>query len=322
MKRQLFRITIIKPCLFLLFIILLLTAFFSNTLDAMNWPSADASLVQNFGANSAGKPVLGMVFNGGTDVFAVDSGEVIFSRGRDVQTEFESSRLPSPLGAWTAVDHGDGLISIYSRYSDQLSEANDLMPIETLLTVPAANISAYIEKEQIIASSGISGWSSQEGFYFMVFDRRERRWINPAMIITPQLETRPPQILSVELRNTQGTIVQSRNLTQGRYAVLVTVTGGNTRTGRASGVQYAPHRIVCSVNGAEVGSLNFEAVSSRDGVMMVSRNGLVPVKQVYANYPAFEAAEVFFTRGQVTLEVIVQDISGSSHSVSNRLIVN
>jgi len=325
MKRQLFHLTTVKSCFFLLFVLIIFSVFLSDSLNAMNWPSADASLVQNFGANSGGKPVLGMVFNGGTDVFAVDSGEIIFSRGRDMQTEFESSRLPSPLGAWTAIDHGDGLISIYSRYSDQFQEMNDSLPLETSLTVSTTIFPAHIEKEQVIASSGISGWSSQEGFYFLVFDRRERRWINPAMIITPRQETRPPQILSIELRNAQGSIGQSRNLTQGRYAVLVTVAGGNTRSGqRASGavVQYAPHRIVCSVNGAEVGSLNFEAVSSRDGIMMVSRNGLVPVKQVYANHPAFEAAEVFLTRGQVTLEVIVQDINGASDSVSSRLIIN
>ena len=323
MKRQIIHPAIVKTCLFLLFIFLSFAVFLSDSLNAMNWPSADAVLVQNFGANSGGRPVLGMVFNGGTDVFAVDSGEIIFSRGRDVQTEFESSRLPSPLGAWTAIDHGDGLISIYSRYSDQFQETNDSMSHENSSTVPATIFPAHIDKEQVIATSGITGWSSQDGFYFLVFDRRERRWINPAMIVTPRQETRPPQILSVELRNAQGNIVQSRNLTQGRYAVLVTVTGGMRTGQRASNVvQYAPHRIVCSVNGAEVGSLNFEAVSARDGIMMVSRNSLVPVKQVYANHPAFEAAEVFLTRGQVTLEVIVQDISGASHNVSSRLIVN
>jgi len=315
------RIIIGKPflCVFIAFVIL--TVFLSDSLDAMSWPSGDANLVHNFGANNNGKSVLGMVFSGGTDVLAAESGEIIFSRGKnDLQKGFDASRLPSPLGAWTAVDHGDGLISIYSRYSDDSIQTNS----ETELAAPAVP-STQVEKGQVIASSGISGWSTQNGFYFMVFDRRERRWVNPAMIITPRQETRPPQILSVELRNAQGSIVLSRNLTQGRYAVLVNVAGGNARTAaqRTSvSAQYAPHRIVCSVNGAEVGSLNFEAVSARDGILMVSRNGLVPVRQIYANYPAFEAAEVFLTRGIVTLEVIVQDINGASHSVSSRLIVN
>jgi hypothetical protein len=83
-----------------------------------------------------------------------------------------------------------------------------------------------------------------------------------------------------------------------------------------------PQRIVCSVNGAEAGSLNFEAFSARDGVLMIYRNGLVPVKQVYSAYPAFEAAEVFLTRGQANLEIIVQDIAGNANTVATRLIVN
>ena len=289
-------------------LLVILTVFIFTSLNAMSWPSGDAVLINNFGTNDRGRPVLGMVFGDGTNVLAAESGEVIFSRSKNNQTGFSVSRLPSPLGAWTAVDHGDGLISIYSRYTD-----DDIQQKTN-----------QIEKEKPIASSGISGWSSRRGFYFMIFDRWERRWINPAMIITPIQETRPPQIISVELRNEQGNIVQSRNLIQGRYKVLVNAAGGSTRATQLNFpfAQQAPLRIVCSVNGAEVGTLNFEAVSARDGILMVSRNGLVPVRQVYASSPAFEAAEIFLTRGQVTLEVIVQDINGASRSVINRLIVN
>jgi hypothetical protein len=84
----------------------------------------------------------------------------------------------------------------------------------------------------------------------------------------------------------------------------------------------APQRIVCSINGAEAGSLNFEAVSARDGVLMVYRNGLVPAKQIYSDFPAFEAADVFLNRGQAALEVIVQDVAGNSRSAVSRMIVN
>ena len=273
--------------------VMFLFAVFS--LESMSWPSVDAALARNFGSNDNGMPVLGMIFEGGTEVLAAESGEVIFSRaGND-----PASRLPSPLGSWTAVDHGDGLISVYSRYAEHEK--------------PFTQTS--IEKQQSIATSGISGWSLRHGFYFMLFDRRERRWINPAMIITPLQETRPPQIISVDLRNPQGVIMQSRNLTQGRYTVVVNAAGAGRQ-------QYAPQRIVCLVNGAEVSSLNFEAVSARDGTLMVSRNGLVSARQIYSGYPSFEAAEVFLTRGQVTLEIIVQDISGENRSAVNRLIVN
>ena len=277
------------------FALILLTGFLSDTLDAMNWTCEGAALIRNFGSNNRGRPALGMVFGGYTEVLAVENGEVIFSRGMDDT----ASRLPSPLGAWTAVDHGDGLISIYCRYADE------------------NRTFTQVEKSQPIASMGISGWSAQNGFYFVVYDRRDRRWINPALIITPLREVGPPQILSVELRNAEGLPVQSRNLSQGRYTILVNATTSAVRE-----TFLAPQRIVCSVNGAEAGSLNFEAISSRDGVLMVYRNGLVPARQIYANFPSFETADVFLNRGQANLEVIVQDIAGNSRSVINRLIVN
>ena len=280
------------------FAFVVLCVFLSDNLDAMSWPYETAVLLRNFGSNDRGSPVLGMVFSGDTEVLAAEAGEVIFSRGRNNA----ASRLPSTLGAWTAIDHGDGLISIYSRYADT---TNDTVP-------------AQVEKQQPIAFTGTSGWSVQNGFYFQIYDRRERRWVNPAMIITPQIETRPPQILSVELRNAQGLPVQSRNVGQGRYTVLVTTT----TAAAPRGYLFAPQRIVCSVNGAETGFLNFETISARDGVLMVYRNGLVPASRIYENYPAFEAADIFLNRGQANLEIIVQDVAGNSRNVINRMIVN
>jgi len=302
------------------FVIVLAAGSVSNFLEAMNWPSENAVLVRNFGANNSGKPVLGMIFAGETEILAVENGEVIFSRSE----KDTASRLPSPLGSWTAIDHGDGLISIYGRYD----ESNRI-----ITSYGAEDLENQIDKQQQIAFSGISGWSVQEGFYFKLFDRRERRWINPAMIIAPVQETRPPQILSVSLRNTQGLAVQTNNLTQGRYTVVVNIAGGtpvypasrgfgSAVTASLSSNQYAPQRIYCSVNGAEVGSLNFEAVFARDGVQMVSRNGLVPARQIYAYSPAYEAAEVFLNRGQARLEVIVHDRSGNSHNTVLQLTVN
>jgi hypothetical protein len=296
----------IRSSFFILAFVLIFSGSVSDSMDAMSWPSENASLFRNFAVNDMGKPVLGMVFRGGEEVLSAESGEVIFSRKKNDP----ASRLPSPLGAWTAIDHGDGLISIYSRYDDQ----NDFFRVE-----------GQVERQQPIAFSGASGWSTHDGFFFMLFDRHDRRWINPAMILMPVQETRPPQIISVSLQNAQGQIVQSNNLVQGRYSVIVNAVGGTALGTQGPSVsnQFAPHIILCSVNGAEVGSLSFEAVSARDGIMMVYRNGLIlPARQIYANFPAYQAAEVFLTRGQATLEVIVQDITGNTRSIVNRLVVN
>jgi len=297
--------------IYILILFFILTGF----LSAMNWPSETAVMIRNFGSNDRGRPVLGMVFAGNTQVFAAESGEIIFTHNKNDNV----SRLPSPLGTWTAVDHGDGLITIYSRYADDMPYVQNLQSAQSAQSGGDETVTPVrVKKQEPIAVSGISGWSAQNGFYFQVYDRRERSWINPAMIVTPQRETRPPQILSVELMNVQGLSVQSRNLNQGRYTVIV----NSNITDAARGTFFAPQRVVCSINGAEAGSLNFEAFSARDGVLMVFRNGLVPARQVYSNFPAFEAANVFLSRGQANLEVIVQDINGNSRSYVSRILVN
>jgi hypothetical protein len=142
------------------------------------------------------------------------------------------------------------------------------------------------------------------------------------MIITPLKESAAPQIISVSLKNDEIiplTSPQPRAVGQGRYSVLVNAA---SVLAAARERLLAPQRIVCSVNGAEAGSLNFEAVSARDGILMVYRTGLVPAKQVYAEFPSFEIAAVVLSRGQATLEIIVQDIAGNSRNSLSRVIVN
>jgi hypothetical protein len=125
----------------------------------------------------------------------------------------------------------------------------------------------------------------------------------------------------VELKSADGRSINPalvRNISQGRYTI--SVNASDTRLDVREN-PLAPYRIVCSVNGLEIGVLNFETFSARDGVLMAYRNGLAPVKQVYAPAPAFEVGDVWFTRGQATLEVIAQDIAGNSRSSTFRLQV-
>jgi hypothetical protein len=257
----------------------------------MDWPVPDAPIIRNFGWNDAGYPTLGNIFMTDGLVRAVDKGELLFYHS----PSNTASVLPSPLGSWIALEHGDGIIGIYSRFKDA--------------AVPA--FPDIIKKDMVIASAGKSGWTNQDGFYFSLFDRRERRWVNPSTIITPPEDTRPPQIESVRLKNDRNNLIDlslTKTIRQGRYTIQVAAS--DTRT-NPNEMPLAPYRIVCSVNGIEIGVLNFETFSTRDGVLMVYRNSLVPVRQVYVPNSAFEIGEVEFIRGQATLTIIVQDITGN-----------
>ncbi|GHV56332.1 hypothetical protein AGMMS49579_20770 [Spirochaetia bacterium] len=276
-----------------------LCGYLPLSLPAMDWPTADGVMVNNFGLNDGGRPVLGAVFEAEGDITAADTGELLFFR----RTENTASRLPSPLGAWIALDHGE-IISIYSRFEDT-----------------GKQLPHRISRNEPIAAAGSSGWSIRKGFYFSLFDRKGRHWVNPSMIITPFPDTRPPQILSIMLKTQDGRLInpnQVRSISQGRYSILVAATDTRLSPGESA---LAPHQLVCSINGAEIGALQFETYSARDGVLMVYRNGLAPVQQVYAPLSAFEVSEVWFTRGQATLEVIARDIAGNERSAIARLLI-
>jgi hypothetical protein len=290
-----------------MFGLLLCPAVFSMDWD---WPSAEAVITANFGGNNNGIPHVGTIFEGDAPVRASGTGEVVF-----VNNTNAASRIPSPMGVWIAIDHGDGLISLYSHLKDP----------------PSIPVPEQPNQGRVIAAPGQSGWSNRTGFSFSFFDRKERRWINPSMIITPPVDTLAPVIHSVELIDAEGRVfnlAQTRNVNQGRYTVSVHATDQFSPNGTGSPLtssvpdSLAPYRIHCSVNGQEIGSLAFEIYSARDGTLMVSRNGLVPVRQVYARYPAFEIGDLWFTRGQAALEIVVQDILGNSNSVIFRLQVD
>jgi hypothetical protein len=269
---------------------------------AMDWPLPEAQVVQNFGANDQGTPDLGTMLEGEGVVSATGPGELIFSSsGKEA-----ASRLPSPLGAWSAVAHSDGLVSIYSRYKDEGRNHQQ---------------AGYVDLGSPIARAGVSGWSRNNGVYYILYDRRERRWVNALMVISMPPDTVEPSIWSVQLQNASGRLLevgQIRNISQGRYSIIVNASDALLDP---RGPRLPPHRIFCSVNGEELGSLSFDTMNAKDGVLMVNRNGQVPAKRVYANYPAFEIGEVQFNRGQANLEIIVQDLAGNSRSSLIRIIV-
>lgn len=293
--------------------VLCLLAFVSaSALYAMDWPSLSGKLISNFGWNDGGSPTLGVTFASQGPVAAADEGELLFLQ----EASNTASQLPEPLGNWVAVEHRD-LIGLYSHLDET----------DTFAAIPN-----QIEKGAAIGDSGRSGWSDVNGFHFALFDRKERRWMNPSMIMTPLPDTRPPVIQGLWLKDPQGTVVEAApsatvmqtvlspltRIGQGRYTVIVAVIDLQNSL---ADPPLAPHRIVCTMNGTGFGELTFETYSARDGVLMVYRNGLVPVRQIYALASGYEIGDASFTRGQVNLEITASDVTGSTQSATYRFLV-
>jgi len=266
---------------------------------AMDWPSRNGVLISNFGSNDRGTAVQFSTFRADGPIYPAEVGELVFYQ----DASNSASRFPSPLGSWMSLDHGDNLIGIYSRFKNSDS--------------PSITIA---EKNTIIAASGRSGWSSEDGFSFAFFDRKERRWINPSILITPLEDTRPPVIRGVELRSASGAMVNPANvrtIAQGTYTIYVDAYDTIAPTGEI----LAPNRIICTLNGAEERELKFEFLIAKDGRRMTNRNGLESAETVYRSYPGFELGAIRFSRGQATLVIEARDIAENSRSVTYRLAI-
>ncbi len=277
------------------FLGLTLAACLVHPLAAMEWPDARAKMRHNFGWNDDGTPTLGLSFAAEGVFRAADSGEVLFSR----RQYDPATVLPSPLGAWTALDHGEGLISVYGRFQDADRH-------------PDASI---VEKGALLGTSGVSGMARERGFYFSLFDLRERRWINPIMIINQGPDTKMPLIRSAALLSGDGTRInpaQTRSLPQGTYRILVDSVDAVDQTDSL----IAPYRILCYLNGLEQGTLYLETLTARNGVLKAQRAQSTPAAQVYRADRTFDIGEGSFKRGRTIMEVLARDAAGNERSVT------
>jgi len=284
-----------KTCAFLL--LFSACAFLAYAFD---WPVREGRLTANFGSNSNGIPLLGDFFAASGPIFPANVGELVFIH----DSENTAARIPSPLGSWMAIDHGDNLLGIYGRFEDRR-----FTPVPTL-----------VETATVIGTTGKSGWTEQEGVYFAFYDRRERRWVNPSVMISGINDTVPPVIRQVELRNAADTPFNpafSLHIPQGLYRIYVDAVD----TLQPGGNSLAPNRIICSVNGVEIGTLSFETLVSRNGHRMVYRNGLVEAALVY-DAKGYGLGEIRFTRGQAVLVIEVRDIADNVRSVTYRLTID
>jgi murein DD-endopeptidase MepM/ murein hydrolase activator NlpD len=264
-------------------------------IGAVDWPSAGGELRSSFGQNDRGRPSVGMAFEGEDPVRSMDAGEILFVSSGSASFGGAADGFPNPLGDWMAVDHGNGIIGVYAR----------------LATSESAVVKTVVEKGSVLSSPGTTGWVASTGYYFSVYDRLERRWVNPAMIAPQRVDTRPPTIRSIDLVAKDGQAIRlaaNRVVRQGVYRVLVEAVDTEN-----SVKQYplSPQRIMCLVNGAEQGSLHLETIKTENGTLMVSRTKPAPAGLVYQPTGSVDLGEIRLNRGRTTLELIARDAPGN-----------
>jgi hypothetical protein len=315
-----------KENVFLIFMFTLCGTAFALDWPASLGPSGSFVMQRNFGENSNGLLETGDTFlvqQAGSDdsIRSTGKGELIFAgSGGDCVDNASASGIPSPLGCWAAIGHGDGLVGIYGRLAQGSITPNDLYQ--------------GVDSSSVIGTAGRSGAfvgkPQDAGFYFSVYDSRERRYVNSALVLTKMQDSIKPVIKNVSLRGEGGQQINldtMRVASQGMWDVVVTASD----TMHPSGPSLAPYRIVVLLNGVENGNLSFATTQTRDGVRSVSRselsasgttvNGLEPTAKICAYPPGWDAATVQLARGMVSMDVIVSDYAGNSTTASYKLYI-
>jgi hypothetical protein len=277
---------------FLLFALLALLALPAFSWD---WPVPNAPVVSNFGEAAGNGPQLGYAFSTTGPVKAVESGELLF------QSEDDGS---DPLGNWVAVRHSEGMVSMYSRLAS-LKPAQVAQPATDTVNDNKDNA---VKAGQVIGQSGATGWSADNGFTLSIYDTKEAQGTNPAALLPPLIDTRPPIIGRVSLKSVHSDavypITAGTAVPQGRYIIFVRIIDTMQSSDE---VPLAPYAISTAVNGVGSGSLQFETIAARDGKTMLLRGGLVPASEAYSSELGIGAGETLFVRGQATLEITASD---------------
>lgn len=279
--------------------------FFAFPLHAVDWPTTQNELFSSFGQNSVGRPSVGMRFSGADSVRAADAGEIIFAASAGAEGG-RGTAFPYPLGDWLALDHGNGIVSVYGN-------------LEPFRETEASK--TIVEKGAVVGRSGSTGWAENQGVFFSIYDRIEKRWVNPTMIASPRTDTRPPSIKSVTLVGRDGlsiALIPNRLVRQGVYRVIVEASDSENASKQND---LTPQRLVCLVNGTEQGSLHLETIKTINGELTVSRMKSTPAALSYLNSGAFDLGDIRVSRGRTTIEVIARDAAGNDKTLAFSIAV-
>lgn len=273
---------------------------------AMDWPSGDQALESSFGQNLGGRPSFGVSFSGVGPVRAADAGEVVFARS----SEDRASGIPSALGPWIAIDHGDGIVSVYGGLDDAT------LPVDRTI----------VERDSLIGrvSSGVAG--AKTGFFFSLIDRKAGRYVNPALLSPPRPDDRAPVIRELQLVATDGETIPlpaHKALRQGSYALrlLVFDQEGEGRIPKSGSASLAPLSISGLLDGEERCSLRLETLTVESGTAYALASGPEPVQKIYDRDGFYRLGQLPLKRGRSLLQIVVLDAAGNERSVSYHIVV-
>ncbi|MCX7655664.1 MAG: peptidoglycan DD-metalloendopeptidase family protein [Treponemataceae bacterium] len=284
---------------FLLFFIIS-GMFFS--LFSIEWPTDNRTIRRCFGMNEGGRFFGGIEFTTENPIYTIDAGEVLFY-DNDLYTPIRG--FPSPFQNWIAIEHQEGLISIYGKLESFPERTSALIDKGTPLGVPRKR-----------------GGSGEGILYFSLYDRKNKQWVHPALLLPSYEDTKAPIIRQVQLVARDGTVPvilgRVKSCKQGAYQIYLDVI--DTLDANPS-VITLPFTYQCFVNGIEHSRLQVDTLYVKDGKLFMGKQRSLPVDQVYRKDGLMYLGDIQLTRGKVKIEFLVTDLAGNQRTSTFDIVV-
>lgn len=283
-----------------------LTIFFTSlllvvgnfSLVAFDWPQEGVtaeSFSTPFGQFRGGNYSSSLIFSEPAQVSATETGTVVAILGGNSS---EMGWFQSPLGNAVILAHDDSLVSVYGNLTE----------------VDIESSTQRVSKGAKLGTSGASGWQSGQGsLEFQIVDTKRDAAINPRMLMPLLEEELPISLYGITAIGRNGETLELRTRRS--------VSAGTYKLYRGREQEFFPHTTSVAVNGTEVETITFDALTRSGRRLSVVGHRPYNSSDSYPTTDKQFLAEVTLARGRNTLSVTVADINGKEYTANYTLEV-
>lgn len=274
-------------------LILLAAAF---TVCAFEWPADGGTFKHGFGSARGGF-LRGVEFGSSEGMIrAADDGELTFAS--------DSPRLPGgyPLrgGNLMVVSHVSDMMTIYSG-------------------LEGGSSSVYLKNVHKGDALGrMSQAGSERASRFYAFDSRERRYINPIILMQSLSDDKPPVIRSVTLTSEgmDAVLEQGKVLRQGSYYVLIDANDVSSL-----GAPSAPFELRIMIDGSERSRVRYDAAWANAGKALLFGGKGIEEDAFLTQDGRAKFGPYLLSRGRVVLSIVASDYAGNKREQSYSITI-
>lgn len=274
-------------------------SLFAN-LFCFDWPlqKVESSQITGyFGQKNSIIPSTSITISDADEVISSDVGNtlIVIEDSTD-DTDF----FPSALGTAIIMSQEDNLLCVYSnldRYS-----------------IRTKNSTKQIEKGEIIAKAGKSGYQKKENsLNFQLIDTKERKAINPLTIL-PQISNLPAlSISNLQVRNKNGVaydLQYAKNFNAGLFRLYF------KRNELA-----VPYKTSILLNGELSDEIVFNSINQEGGNCNIMGIKNYSAAEIYPDDKYMMIGEAHLKPGKFTLSLLFSDIKGETRQINYNITV-